>query len=67
MTKCELAKRVGVSDNLICRWEDGVGNYNINTLIKIADALDIEMRSLFVIDRNVGGKEGGKEDGMDKS
>ena len=58
MTKSALAKKIGVSDNLICRWEDGIGNYNINTLVKIADALDMGIRSPFVTDVNVGDEEG---------
>jgi len=41
-TQRELAKRLGVSQVMVSRWENGEENFTIATLAKIAVALEIE-------------------------
>ena len=49
LTQSELAKLVGVSQNLISRWEStGYGQYTVSTLNRIASALDVALMVRFV-------------------
>ncbi len=43
LSQMELAKRVGTRQPAISRLERGDGNININTLRRIADALDADL------------------------
>ena len=42
----ELAKRIGVSRNLIRRIENGVGNPSYNTVKDFVEALGLELRAV---------------------
>ena len=41
-TQQELANKLGVSQTIISRWENGEENFTIATLVKISAALEIE-------------------------
>ena len=42
-TQKELAKKLGVSQVMISRWENGEENFTITTLVKISTALGIKL------------------------
>lgn len=46
MTQADLAKRIGVTDKAISRWERGIGFPDINTLEPLANALEISVLEL---------------------
>jgi len=46
-TQKDLAKKLGVSQAMVSRWENGDENFTIETLARIAIALDLELRSPF--------------------
>jgi len=46
MTQAELAAKIQVTDKAVCRWERGLGFPDINTLIPLADALDLSVLEL---------------------
>lgn len=46
MTQDELAQKLHVSDKAVSRWERGVGFPDINSIDKLADALDITILEL---------------------
>ncbi len=47
MSQKEFASTMGVSQALVSRWEQGETNYTLETLVKIASALDIPMQCPF--------------------
>ncbi len=47
MSQAEFAALMGVSQSLVSRWEQGDVNYTLETLVRIASKLDIEMQSPF--------------------
>ena len=47
ISQSELARRMGTTQPAIARLEAGGGNPNIDTLGKIADALDVELSVTF--------------------
>ncbi|MEK7217173.1 MAG: helix-turn-helix domain-containing protein [Chloroflexota bacterium] len=47
MTQAQLAERVGVSDNFIGMIERGRGHPTLETVNRVATALETEMRDLF--------------------
>lgn len=47
MSQKEFASSMGVSQALVSRWEQGETNYTLETLVKIAAALDIPMQCPF--------------------
>ncbi|MCL2201225.1 MAG: helix-turn-helix domain-containing protein [Oscillospiraceae bacterium] len=42
-TQRDLAKKLGVSQAMVSRWENGEENITLTTLVKIASALEIEL------------------------
>jgi len=42
-TQMDLAQKLGVSQAMVSRWENGEENITLATLVKIASALDIEL------------------------
>lgn len=40
----DLAKKMGVKQSLVSRWESGECNYTIDTLVEIADALGLSVQ-----------------------
>lgn len=42
-TQKELAERLGVSQVMVSRWENGEENITITTLVKISTALDMDI------------------------
>ena len=46
-TQKDLAQKLGVSQAIISRWENGVENFTIATLAKISMALGLELRNPF--------------------
>ena len=42
-TQQELAKKLGVSQAMVSRWENGDENFTVATLVKISDALELEL------------------------
>jgi DNA-binding XRE family transcriptional regulator len=48
MSQAQLARKVGVKQPAICRFETGNSNATLNTFIKVASALDlsIELRAM---------------------
>ena len=58
MTQGDLAKKMNVSASVVSKWESGLRDLRLSTLVRIADALDMEIRSPFATDTNVGSKEG---------
>lgn len=48
LSQKEFAEKMGVTQSLVSRWENGDSNFTMSTLVKIASRLDIEMQSPFV-------------------
>ena len=46
----EFSKKTGLSTSLLSQIERGIANPSINALRSIAEALDIALHSLFVVD-----------------
>jgi len=46
-TQRELANKLGVSQVMVSRWENGEENFTIATLAKISEALEIEWNNPF--------------------
>ena len=44
-TQHELANKLGVSQVMVSRWENGEENFTIATLVKISSALEIQWRN----------------------
>ena len=42
-TQKELAKKLGVSQVMVSRWENGEENFTVTTLAKISSALDMQL------------------------
>lgn len=49
MSQKEFAEKMGVSQSLVSRWENGDTNFTLSTLISIASKLNIQMQSPFVL------------------
>ena len=49
MTQKDLANRMNVSQSLVSRWEKGETNFTLKTLVEIAQALHLSMRSPFSV------------------
>lgn len=47
MTQFELAEAAGVGNEYISKIERGIGSPSLETLVKIAQALQVEMKALF--------------------
>jgi transcriptional regulator with XRE-family HTH domain len=43
----ELARRLGVSQSLVARWESPHGRPQVETLQRIADALELNLQVIF--------------------
>ena len=43
LSQQELANRLGVTQVMISRWENGEENFTVATLAKISEALDMEL------------------------
>ncbi len=43
LNKTQLAKKVGISDTAIGKWENGLQNPNINCLWKLANFFDVSV------------------------
>nr|WP_300828035.1 helix-turn-helix transcriptional regulator [uncultured Oscillibacter sp.] len=48
LSQKELADALGVSQALVSRWENGDSNFTLQTLVRIALKLDIEMKSPYL-------------------
>lgn len=48
LSQKEFAEKMGVSQGLVSRWENGDTNFTLSTLVKIASTLKIEMQSPYV-------------------
>lgn len=48
LSQKEFAEKMGVSQSLVSRWENGETNFTLSTLVKIASVLKIEMQSPYV-------------------
>lgn len=66
MTQADLAKKLNVTPTVVSRWESGARDLRLSTIVRIADALDVEIRSPFVTDRNVGDKNDRDTDVLNK-
>ena len=44
-TQLELARRLGVSQVMVSRWENGEENITLATLVKISSALDLDFHN----------------------
>lgn len=51
LSQKDFAKRMGVSQGLVSKWEAGENNYTLSTLVKIALALNIDMQVPYVLDK----------------
>ncbi|WP_312615162.1 helix-turn-helix transcriptional regulator [Oscillibacter sp.] len=51
LSQKELADALGVSQGLVSRWESGDANFTLQTLVRIALKLEIEMKSPYVSER----------------
>ena len=47
LTQAQLAERVGLSVNYISQIETGVANPKVETLFRLAQGLDVEIKDLF--------------------
>jgi ribosome-binding protein aMBF1 (putative translation factor) len=47
ITQKDLADKLGVSQVMISRWENGEENFTVATLAKISDALGLELHNPF--------------------
>lgn len=47
LTQTELGKKVGVKQNTFTNWENGKREPNFETIIKIADLLEVSLDWLF--------------------
>ncbi len=47
ITQAELARRLGVSQSLVNRWESPAGRPQVATLQRIADALGLNLSVIF--------------------
>lgn len=47
LSQSEFAKKMGVSQSLVSRWENGDTNFTLSTLVSIAAKLNIQMQSPF--------------------
>jgi len=50
LSQKDLATKIGVSQGLVSRWEKGETNFTIETLVRIAEVLSIEMQCPYVIE-----------------
>ncbi len=50
MTQTELAKKVGLTPNMICKLESGAVKPSVDSLIKLAQVLDCTMDRLAGMD-----------------
>lgn len=50
MNQAQLAELMGVSQGLVSRWENGETNFTLETLVKIASKLDIEIQCPFKLE-----------------
>lgn len=50
MSQAQLAELMGVSQGLVSRWENGETNFTLETLVKIASKLDIEIQCPFKLE-----------------
>ncbi len=48
MSQKDLAEKLGVSQGLVSRWEQADSNFTLETLVRIASALDLQMQSPIV-------------------
>jgi transcriptional regulator with XRE-family HTH domain len=48
MSKSELAARVGKQPSEVTKWLSGTHNFTVDTLVEIAEALDIPVEQLFL-------------------
>lgn len=48
MSQKDLAEKLGVSQGLVSRWERADANFTLETLVRIASALDLNMQSPIV-------------------
>ncbi|MDF3004041.1 MAG: immR 1 [Oscillospiraceae bacterium] len=46
MTQKQLAKRLGISDKAVSKWERGTGLPDVSLLLSLAEILDIDLRAL---------------------
>ena len=53
LSQKRFAAMMGVSQGMVSRWENGDANFTLETLVKIAKALDIRMQCPFVTKRPV--------------
>lgn len=53
MTLCDLASKIGTTQTSISRMLSENGNPTYETLVKIAEALGVEIQDLFTDDRNI--------------
>lgn len=52
LSQQQLADSLGVSQALVSRWENGDANFTLETLVRIALKLDIEMKSPYIVVRS---------------
>jgi transcriptional regulator with XRE-family HTH domain len=50
VTQKDLADKLGVSQVMISRWENGEENFTVATLAKISDALGLELHNQYQTD-----------------
>ena len=50
LSQKDLAAKIGVSQGLVSRWEKGETNFTIETLVRIAEVLSIEMQCPYVME-----------------
>ena len=66
LTQEQFAKRVGVSLQLIYRWENGLGMPDIRNLVKLCKALNVSADFLLGLQYEVRGKkQKGNDDGSE--
>ena len=66
ITQAELARRLGVTPQAISQYERGIKKPKIETIEKIADALEIDTYLLF-IQSNENLESGGRKEAKDES